>query len=285
MTLTGPGCVGKTTVALAAASESADRFEDGAAFVSMAATMDAEMVVSSIAEVVGTHQTVDRSLPLALLDDLRPRNELLVLDNVEHLLEAAPLAAQALEAAPRLKLLATGREALRVRGEQVVMIPPLEIPGRSTGETADPDELIKVPAVALFVDCARASVPSFVLTTENCWAVSEICRRLEGIPLAIELAAVRINVLPPGAMLERLERDSLLVLSRGPRDLPARQQTLRATIEWSYVLLDEHEQRLFRRLTVSWAASVWRLRSGCANPDQMPMSMCWTASNRSLTRV
>jgi predicted ATPase len=250
ITLTGPGGVGKTTVALAAAAEVSGQFADGVAFASMAETTDAELVASAVAEVVGVPKAGARTLDERLADYLLGRHLLLILDNVEQLVQAAPLAARALELAPRLKLLATSREALRVRSEQVVPIGPLELPPIGASREARPGELLQVPAVALFVERARASMPSFELSPDNVSAVCEICRKLDGIPLAIELAAARISVLTPAQILDRLAEDRMRLLSRGPRDLPERQQTLRTAIDWSYELLDEHDRRVFSALAV-----------------------------------
>ena len=173
---------------------------------------------------------------------------LLLLDNVERLLaEAALLTKQALEQAPGLKVLATSREPLHPQGEKVVPVGPLALP--EGGTPIEPDRLAAVPAVAFFLACARDAQPDFGLTDANAAAVAEICRRLDGLPLALQLAAARLTVLSPGALLERLDR-RLPLLTRGPRDLPERQQTLRAAIAWSYDTLGSAEQRLFRQLGV-----------------------------------
>jgi predicted ATPase len=172
---------------------------------------------------------------------------LLVLDNFEQLVAAAPLAAQALEQARRLKLLVTSREPLRVRDEQIVPMPPLALP--DPAHLPDLAHLLQIPAVALFVERAREARPDFTLTSENAATIVEICQRLDGLPLGLELAAACLSVLSPAALLARLER-RLPLLSRGARDLPERQQTLRSTIAWSYDLLEAGEQQLFRRLSV-----------------------------------
>ena len=171
----------------------------------------------------------------------------MVVDNVEQLLSAAPLVEQALERAPGLKVLMTSRGPLRIRGEKVVAVAPLALPEQ--GAPGDPGTLAAVPAVAFFIACARDARPGFELTEANAAAVAEICRRLDGLPLALQLAAARLAVLSPAALLARLER-RLPLLTRGPRDLPERQQTLRAAIAWSYDLLGTAEQRLFRQLAV-----------------------------------
>jgi predicted ATPase len=250
VTLTGPGGVGKTTVALAAAARGAERFVDGAVFVSLATTMDPARVAMAVGEAIGVSERGQEPLERRVMDHLRDRQLLLVLDNVEQLVEAAPLATQTLDSAPRLKMLATSREALRVRGEHVVAVGPLATPSRSRARQISLEELGRVPTVALFLERAQSALPGFELTGENREAISEICWRLDGIPLAIELAAARSNLLSPQDIVERLERNPLLLLTRGPRDLPERQRTLRAAIEWSHVLLSDEDGQVFRRLGV-----------------------------------
>jgi len=247
VTLTGPGGVGKTRVAVQVAADLAPQFADGVAFISLAALKDSTLVVPTVARALGVSQTGDGSLDERLLAYLRPRQMLLVLDNAEQLVSAAPLAAQALELAPRLKLLVTSREPLRVRDEQIVPVPPLALP--DPAHIPDIAHLVQVPAVALFVERAREVKPDFALTSENAATIVEICQRLDGLPLALELAAAPLSLLSPAALLARLER-RLPLLTRGARDLPERQQTLRNTIAWSYDLLEAGEQQLFRRLSV-----------------------------------
>ncbi len=247
VTLTGPGGVGKTRLAVQVAADLAPQFTDGVAFISLAALKDPTLVVSTVARAFGVSQTGDDLLDERLLEYLQPRQVLLVLDNVEQLVAAAPLAAQALELAPRLKLLVTSRETLRVRDEQIVPVPPLALP--DPAHIPDLDHLVQIPAVALFVERAREARPDFTLTSENAAPIVEICQRLDGLPLALELAAAVLSLLPPAALLARLER-RLPLLTRGARDLPERQQTLRNTIAWSYDLLEAGEQQLFRRLSV-----------------------------------
>ena len=247
VTLTGPGGVGKTRLAMQVAADLAPRFTDGVGFISLAALKDPTLVVPTVARGLGVSQTGDDSLDERLLAYLQPRDVLLVLDNFEQLVAAAPLAAQTLELAPRLKLLVTSRESLRVRDEQIVPVPPLTLP--DPGHIPDLEHLVQIPAVALFVARAREARPDFTLTSENAAPIVETCQRLDGLPLALELAAAVLSLLSPAALLARLER-RLPLPSRGARDLPERQQTLRNTIAWSYDLLEESEQQLFRRLSV-----------------------------------
>ena len=247
VTLTGPGGVGKTRLAVQVAADLAPQFTDGVAFISLAALKDPTLVVPAVARALGVSQTGDDSLEERLLKYLQPRQVLLVLDNAEQLVLAAPLAAQALELAPRLKLLVTSREPLRVRDEQIVPVPPLALP--DPAHIPDLEHLVQTPAVALFVERAREARPDFALKAENAAPSVEICQRLDGLPLALELAAAVLSLLSPAALLARLER-RLPLPSRGARDLPERQQTLRNTIAWSYDLLEAGEQQLFRRLAV-----------------------------------
>jgi len=247
VTLTGPGGVGKTTLALAAASAVAGEFADGAAFVSLEALTDPTLIAETVARQLRVPAGPGQTLRDSLVAFFGPRHLLLVLDNVEQLESAAPLVEQFLGQVPGLKVLVTSRGALRVRGEKVVPVAPLALPEQ--GAPVDLDTLAAVPAVALFANFGREARPDFELTEANAATVAEICRRLDGLPLALQLAAARLAILPPAALLERLER-RLPLLTRGPRDLPERQQTLRAAIAWSYDLLEEPEQRLFRQLAV-----------------------------------
>jgi predicted ATPase len=247
VTLTGPGGVGKTRLAIQVATDLSSQFADGAAFVSLAALKDPDLVELTVAQALQVSEADGQSISEHLVKYLRPRELLLLLDNTEQLLSAAPLATQALDAAPRLTLLVTSREPLRVRDERVVPVLPLALPDAE--QLPDLDRLSQVPAVALFVERVREVQPAFALTADNAQAIAEICRRLDGLPLALELAAARSNVLPPEALLARLEH-RLPLLTHGARDVPERQQTLRNTIAWSYDLLDEGDKALFRRLSV-----------------------------------
>ncbi len=250
-TLTGPGGVGKTRLALEVANVAEPFFPDGAVFVDLAPITDPQLVASAIAQALGVQETETRPLWETLGITVRHRGILLLLDNFEQVIEAAPEIATLLSNAPELRILATSREHLRVRGEHEVIIQPLELPDRAEVE---PERLKDNPAAALFVQAARTVAPEFGLTPGNALAVAEICRRLDGLPLAIELAASRVKYYPTDTLLEHLDR-RLSVLTGGPRDLPTRQQTLRDTIAWSYDLLSPGERALFRRLGIFPAGS------------------------------
>jgi predicted ATPase/class 3 adenylate cyclase len=247
LTLTGPGGTGKTRLGLQIAAAAAAGFADGVWFVPLAPISDPDLVVSTILKALGVQQIAGQRSQDRLLDHLRERELLLVLDNFEQLLDAAPMVARILQDAPGVKVLVTSRAPLRVYGEQELPVPPLSVP--------DPDHLPALDtlpeyeAVALFVQRAGAVRPGFSITSANAPAVAAICARLDGLPLAIELAAARVKLLSPEAILQRLE-GRLSLLGGGPRDLPTRQQTLRDAIGWSYDLLDSAARRLFNRLSV-----------------------------------
>jgi predicted ATPase/class 3 adenylate cyclase len=246
LTLLGPGGIGKTRLALRAAHALEDAFRDGAAFVDLSPVRDPDEVVVAIARHLGLSDASEATQVDELAARLREQELLLVLDNFEQVTGAAPAVARVLRDAPGLTLLVTSREALRVRDEHVLPVPPLALPDESTRHRPA-DHLSRFEAIGFFVERARAVVPDFRLTDENARLVVEICRRLDGLPLAIELATARLALFPLEALLERLD-DRLALLRAGARDLPERQQTLRATIDWSYQLLQPGEQRLFELL-------------------------------------
>jgi predicted ATPase/class 3 adenylate cyclase len=247
ITLTGAGGTGKTRLALQVAAELIADFEDGVFFVDLAALIDSHLFIATVAQTLSVREQPGQSLSETLKDDLRDKHLLLVLDNFEQLVDAGPAVSALLAAAPNLKALVTSRAPLHLSGEHEYSVPPLTVP--DLGESEPASILAAYEAVQLFVDRAQAVKPEFELTGENAPAVAEICARLDGLPLAIELAAARVRILSPQALLGRLSQ-RLALLTGGARDAPARQRTLRDTIEWSYGLLAATEQLLFARLSV-----------------------------------
>jgi predicted ATPase len=246
VTLTGPGGVGKTRLALEMARNLAGEEAVRVEFVPLAAIREPALVAPRIAEAVGLADTTAPDLPTRLRAACADRPTLLVLDNFEQVLEAAPLLAELLSSAGALRLLVTSRAALRLRGERECVVGPLRLDADAGADATSAEELMRSPAVRLFLDRVRDVQPDFQLTPANAPAVAAICRRLDALPLALELAAPWMKVLTAEDLLERLERDALF--SAGvPRDLPARQQTMNATVAWSYQLLDPVERQAFRR--------------------------------------
>jgi predicted ATPase/class 3 adenylate cyclase len=247
LTLTGPGGTGKTRLALKAAAEQLGRFIDGAYFVDLSAVTESAFVVPEIAGVLGVRQTPGRELTEALHDRVRERTLLLVLDNLEQLVEASFIVGDLLDAAEGVTVLATSRIALRLSGEQEYRVEPLALPDQSQRTAAD--RLSECESVRLFLERAAAVQPGFRITDRWAPAIAEIVVRLDGLPLALELAASRLRLLNPVALAQRLER-RLPLLTGGPRDAPERQRTLEGAIRWSHEILEADEQRLFARLSI-----------------------------------
>jgi len=249
VTLTGPGGIGKTRLALQVANETATEFPGGVCFVPLSAVSDCALVASTIAQALGVRETGNQSSQESLKDYLSGLDQpmLLLLDNFEHLVSAAPVITRLLTTSPKLKVAVTSQAPLHVYGEREFPVPPLGLSDLKSIPSVE--VLSRLPAIALFVERARGVKHEFALSRDNASAVAAICARLDGLPLAIELAAARIKLLSPSAMLIRLE-SCLNLLTGGARDLPTRQQTLRSTVDWSCGLLNTSEQTLFRRFSV-----------------------------------
>ena len=266
LTLTGTGGTGKTRLALAVAADMEGHFADGVVFVELATLSESRLVMPAIAAALGLREDAGQGVLGGVIGDLRSRFMLLILDNLEQVLPAATELAEIVRRCPRVKILATSRAALRLRGEHEFPVQPLPLPDEAIREWPDPCAALRSPAVALFVARAREVAPHFALDTGNVAAVASICRRLDGLPLAIELAAARIRALSPQALLALQQGvagrggprevadppagGGLQLLTGGARDVPRRQRTLRATLDWSYQLLEPHERVLFARLGI-----------------------------------
>lgn len=288
VTFTGPGGTGKTRLALQSAEELLDHFPGGVYFVPLASIMDPGLVVPTIAQTLGVRETTGRPLIADLKAHLHHAGHqamLLVLDNFERVTSAAGKVAELLEAAAGIRILVTSQALLRVYGEHEFPVPPLLLPDLDL--LPDLETLSQTPAVALFLHRAAALKPDFRLTRENRQSVAETCARLDGLPLAIELAAARIKLLPPAAILARLQ-SRLQLLTGGSRDLPERQQTLRAALSWSYELLDAAEQKLFRRLAVFASdCTVEAAEAVCNAPDDLqadPFEVIASLADKSLLK-
>jgi predicted ATPase/class 3 adenylate cyclase len=271
LTLTGTGGTGKTRLGLQAAAELTQQFDDGVFFVSLAAIRDPQLVVPAMAGTLGVKEAGGQPLLESLEDYLGEKHILLMADNFEQVLEAASNVAELLSGAPNLKVLATSRIPLRLYGEHEYSVPPLALPDPEQPPSVE--RITHYEAVRLFVERAQAAKADFSVTNENVPAVAEICYRLDGLPLAIELAAARIKVLSPQKMLERLG-NRLKLLTGGARDLPERQRTLRSTIEWSYGLLEEGEKVLFARLSVfAGGRTLEAIEAICDAEDDLPVDV------------
>jgi predicted ATPase/DNA-binding NarL/FixJ family response regulator len=282
VTLTGPPGIGKTRLAVACASAYAARSGCAAVFVDLAPVRDPALVMAELAQAVGVEPRGGMDLTGQLATALGDEERLVVLDNCEHLLAAAPDVGQVLAACPRLRVLATSRERLRLSAEQEFPVPPLVMP--APADVADLGRLAANPSVALLLDRAHRTSPSFDLTSANALLLASVCIRLEGLPLAIELAAARLKVLTPGEMLFRLG-SRMEVLAGNTRDVPVRQRALRNAIAWSYDLLDAGERAVFRRLSVF--AGGWTLAdvaSVCAIPMGDVLAVVESLLDKSLIR-
>jgi predicted ATPase/class 3 adenylate cyclase len=247
VTITGPGGMGKTRLALQVGADMLDAFRDGVFVVTLDTLTDAALVLPAIAHVFGLRESPDTPVTATLTGHLQSKQVLLVLDNLEQVIESSRFIGQLLVVCPEVKVLATSRVRLQLRGEREYPLQPLALP--DSWRRATPSSLSHYESVRLFVERAQEVKPSFIVTNDNAPAVAEICARLDGLPLAIELAAARVRMLPPEALLKRLA-ERLPLLTGGARDLPERQQTLRGAIAWSYELLGEEDRALFRRISV-----------------------------------
>ena len=268
LTLTGPGGIGKTRLSLQIAADSAQQFGAGVYFVPLSAVRDPELIASAVAQVLGVPVSGSRTPIESVVEHLHDKTILLVLDNFEQLLPAgAPAATQLLQAGPGVKLLVSSRSVLHVYGEQEFAVEPLGLPDRKAHPGLD--ALRQYEAVKLFIERAVAVKPDFTATNENAPAIAGICERVDGLPLAIELAAARVKLFSPQALLTRLET-SLSALGSGARDLPGRQQTLRGAIDWSYEMLDVNQKRLLGRFSVfARGASVEQAELVCGPADEV----------------
>jgi predicted ATPase len=271
VTLTGPGGVGKTRLGLQVGAELSDLFADGVFIVALAPVSDPAKVVPTIAQTLGIGEASDQPLWPLLEAALKGKQLLLLLDNFEQVADAAVVVAELLTVCQRLKILVTSRVGLHVRAEQEFAVPPLAVP--ATKRLPNLQALSQYEAVALFISRAQAVKPDFQVTNANAPAVAGICSRLDGLPLALELAAARVKYFPPQTLLMRLDQ-GLSILSGGARDLPARQQTLRGTIAWSYELLSSQEQALLRRLAVFLDGCSWEAAEQVCNAaEELPMDL------------
>jgi hypothetical protein len=276
LTLTGPGGSGKTRLALAVAGDVAEDFEDGVWWVALAPLSDPEFVPQAVAWVLEVREGPGRPLIETLADHLASRETLLILDNCEHLVEACErLAGALLYASPNLRILATSREPLGVAGETVLLVPPLSLP--DPGHPPAPEELERYEAVRLFVERAGSATPTFELTERNASTVALLCRNLDGIPLAIELAAARTKVLSVAQISSRLA-DNFWLLKGASRTADPRQQTLAATLEWSHELLGKPSGPSSAACRFSPVDLPWERRRGSAPQEASKRTTCWICS-------
>ena len=266
VTITGPGGVGKTRIVVELGRLLAPEFLDGVAFIALAEVTDPAQFVPALADALDVKEAEERTLGEGVAALIGDKKALLLLDNLEQVVAAASDVAGMIESCPGLRIVTTSRTPLRIAAEREYALNPLELPPPS--DPASTESLGSYPAIALFVERAKMTRGSFELTPENAGAVAAVCRRLDGLPLALELAAARLRLLAPEALLERLDH-ALQVLTSGARDVPERQQTLRATIDWSHSLLEDAEQRLFRRLAVFAGGCTFAdVEAVCADPGE-----------------
>jgi predicted ATPase len=283
VTITGPGGVGKTRLVVELGRQLAPAFVDGVAFIALADIADAAAFVPALANALDVKEAEGRTLSDGLVALIGDKNALLLLDNLEQVVTAAPEVARLVERCPHLRVVTTSRTPLKIAAEHDYALSPLSLPPTSGTESAE--SLLAYPAVALFVERAKKYRSSFELTDANGTAVAVICTRLDGLPLALELAAARLRLLSPEALLERLNH-ALDVLTSGPRDTPERQQTLRATIDWSHSLLTEPEQRLFRRMAVfAGGCTVDDVDAVCADPGDSSLDDLESLVDKALVQV
>jgi predicted ATPase/DNA-binding CsgD family transcriptional regulator len=282
LTLTGPPGVGKTRLALAVAAEAAPRFADGVVFVDLAPVQDPGLVLGQVARALGLPDAPGGRVSARVIDALVDKEVLLVVDNCEQVLAAGLDLTEPLRACPGVRLLVTSRERLHLAAEREFPVAPLALP--EPADIADLDRLVAVPAVAMLVVRVRCVQPGFAVTAANAQAVAEICRRLDGLPLALELAAARAKLFTPAELADRL-RDRMAVLTTNTRDAPTRHRTLRAALEWSYDLLAEHERTLFRRLSAfvgSWTLDA--AEQVCGDRDTDVLDVVGSLLDKSLVR-
>ncbi|HRA49219.1 MAG TPA: NB-ARC domain-containing protein, partial [Thermomicrobiales bacterium] len=284
VTLTGPGGVGKTRLALEIARRSSGNFADGIRFVDLSAVQDHRLVISEVMQVLGVSSS-SPSVETMLVALSRRPNMLLILDNFEQVIDAATEIAALIKGSADLTVLVTSRESLKIDGEREFPIAPLALPSASA--RLDLEQYGQLDAVRLFLERAQSMQPTFALTTENAAMIADICSRLDGLPLAIELAAARVKVLPISTLLDRLEH-RLPILVGGRRDTPERQQTMRNAIAWSYSLLTPQEQQLFRRLGVfvgGFTLAAAEAIGAVANQDDDVVLLLESLVDKSLVRL
>jgi predicted ATPase/class 3 adenylate cyclase len=283
VTITGPGGVGKTRFMVELGRVLAPDFLDGVAFIPLADILEADAFIPALAAALDVKEAEERTLGDGVMSLIGDKKALLLLDNLEQIVSAAPEVARLVAACPRLRIVITSRTLLRIAAEREFPLAPLALPASS--DAVSSESLLDYPAIALFVERARASNSSFALTPQNAGAVTEVCRRLDGLPLALELAAARLRILSPEALLERLDH-ALNVLTSGPRDTAERHQTLRATIDWSHSLLTESEQRLFRRMAVFvGGCTLADVEAICAKPGETSFEELESLVDKALVQV